>query len=117
MLTHPLLGRGWLPHHDSWWMLDRCELWNDFCLRCPPLTSERQEQIDDICVKSKDLWEKQAAARAPRNSDKPLKRPLHQPILISAGKKDPTRRRGSDRRAHDSHRPYDASRRGDAFRK
>ncbi|KAH8893437.1 hypothetical protein GQ53DRAFT_805608, partial [Thozetella sp. PMI_491] len=31
------------------------------------------EQIDDICVKSKEMWEKQAAARSQTRSEKPLK--------------------------------------------
>ncbi|KAI1428654.1 hypothetical protein F5Y12DRAFT_710949 [Xylaria sp. FL1777] len=43
------------------------------------------EQIDDICLKSKEMWERQAAAKAHQNQEKPLKRPLHQPILISKG--------------------------------
>ncbi|KAF7896276.1 hypothetical protein EAF00_006290 [Botryotinia globosa] len=54
------------------------------------------EQIDDICIKSKELWEKQAAARAKKESDKQLKRPLHQPVVIS---------RGSKSRSSRSHRP------------
>ncbi|KAI1128849.1 hypothetical protein F5Y10DRAFT_166535 [Nemania abortiva] len=41
------------------------------------------EQIDDICRKSKEIWERQAAAKAQQNAEKPLKRPLHQPVLIS----------------------------------
>ncbi|KAK2068386.1 hypothetical protein P8C59_003025 [Phyllachora maydis] len=40
------------------------------------------EQIDDICVKSRELWERQAVARQGRSS-KPLKRPLHQPVMVS----------------------------------
>jgi len=43
------------------------------------------EQIDDICRKSRDVWEKQAAARSSRKgseSPKTLKRPLNQPVLI-----------------------------------
>jgi len=42
------------------------------------------EQIDDICRKSREVWEKQAAARtAKKESDaKQLKRPLNQPVLI-----------------------------------
>ncbi|KAI1366166.1 hypothetical protein F5Y08DRAFT_144790 [Xylaria arbuscula] len=43
------------------------------------------EQIDDICLKSKEMWERQAAAKTQQNLEKPLKRPLHQPILISKG--------------------------------
>ncbi|KAF5869672.1 uncharacterized protein Bfra_010869 [Botrytis fragariae] len=54
------------------------------------------EQIDDICIKSKELWVKQAAARAKKESDKQLKRPLHQPVVIS---------RGSKPRSSRSHRP------------
>ncbi|KAK3403199.1 hypothetical protein B0T20DRAFT_344463 [Sordaria brevicollis] len=59
------------------------------------------EQIDDICIKSKEMWEKQAAARATGTTDKPLKRPLHQPVLIaqaSPGGIEPSRRRRDDRR-------------------
>jgi len=48
------------------------------------------EQIDDICRKSREVWEKQAAARSTSSSSrdasesttKPLKRPLNQPVLI-----------------------------------
>ncbi|RDA86313.1 hypothetical protein CP532_5665 [Ophiocordyceps camponoti-leonardi (nom. inval.)] len=43
------------------------------------------EQIDDICRKSKQLWERQAAAKMKENPSKTLKRPLHQPIVISQG--------------------------------
>ncbi|KAM7191479.1 hypothetical protein V8F20_009302 [Naviculisporaceae sp. PSN 640] len=62
------------------------------------------EQIDDICVKSKEMWERQAAARATSSSDKPLKRPLHQPVVISkAGSNDSPRRiRRDDRWRNDS---------------
>ncbi|KUJ11971.1 uncharacterized protein LY89DRAFT_541006, partial [Mollisia scopiformis] len=52
------------------------------------------EQIDDICRKSKEVWEKQAAARSKKDADKPLKRPLHQPIVVSrASRTDSTRHR------------------------
>src|SRR5512140_699472 len=92
-------GRRWLLDHDARTMFDRCELrvegsepW-----RAAGLTW-RQEQIDDICVKSKEMWERQAAARASSKSDKPLKRPLHQPVVISkAGSGGSTRRRKDDR--------------------
>ncbi|RDA93630.1 hypothetical protein CP533_4917 [Ophiocordyceps camponoti-saundersi (nom. inval.)] len=43
------------------------------------------EQIDDICRKSKQLWARQAAAKIKENPSKTLKRPLHQPIVISQG--------------------------------
>ncbi|OIW23637.1 hypothetical protein CONLIGDRAFT_649661 [Coniochaeta ligniaria NRRL 30616] len=66
------------------------------------------EQIDDICVKSKEMWERQAAARAQPNQEKPLKRPLHQPVLISkAGSNDSSRRRGTDRWRNDSGGRYE----------
>ncbi|KAM7216298.1 hypothetical protein V8F06_008317 [Rhypophila decipiens] len=60
--------------------------------------------IDDICVKSKEMWERQAAARATGSPDKPLKRPLHQPVVISkAGASDSPRRfRREDRWRNDS---------------
>ncbi|PMD27347.1 hypothetical protein NA56DRAFT_590701 [Hyaloscypha hepaticicola] len=45
------------------------------------------EQIDDICQKSREVWEKQAAARSKKESDKQLKRPLHKPIVVSRGSK------------------------------
>ncbi|KAK0384994.1 hypothetical protein NLU13_7472 [Sarocladium strictum] len=41
------------------------------------------EQIDDICQKSKELWDKQASARAQQNPAVTLKRPLHQPVVVS----------------------------------
>ncbi|KAG9242441.1 hypothetical protein BJ878DRAFT_515512 [Calycina marina] len=41
------------------------------------------EQIDDICCKSREVWEQQAAARAQEKSDKQLKRPLHKPVVVS----------------------------------
>ncbi|KAK0719721.1 hypothetical protein B0H67DRAFT_454711, partial [Lasiosphaeris hirsuta] len=69
------------------------------------------EQIDDICVKSKEMWERQAAARASSKSDKPLKRPLHQPVVISkAGSSDSSRRR-RDHRWRNSSRSRDDERR------
>ncbi|KAK0613396.1 hypothetical protein B0T14DRAFT_438628 [Immersiella caudata] len=60
------------------------------------------EQIDDICVKSKEMWERQAAARASSGSEKPLKRPLHRPVVISkagsgGGSSGSSRRRKDDR--------------------
>ncbi|KAK0616053.1 hypothetical protein B0T17DRAFT_497074 [Bombardia bombarda] len=71
------------------------------------------EQIDDICVKSKEMWERQAAARAPGNKDKPLKRPLHQPVVIAtASSSDSSRRRRDDRRPIETTRSrYDDRRR------
>ncbi|KAH8821112.1 hypothetical protein F5884DRAFT_850355 [Xylogone sp. PMI_703] len=53
------------------------------------------EQIDDICRKSKEFWDRQAAAKIRKDSDKQLKRPLHQPIVIS---------RGSSSSSHHRHR-------------
>ncbi|KAJ0119160.1 hypothetical protein J7T55_013396 [Diaporthe amygdali] len=64
------------------------------------------EQIDDICVKSKEMWERQAASRATTATEaaKPLKRPLHQPVVIS--KASSSRRRHEDPR-RDFGRGYD----------
>ncbi|CZT01765.1 uncharacterized protein RAG0_09223 [Rhynchosporium agropyri] len=55
-----------------------------FLITCPGdcLTDE---QIDDICRKSKDLWDKQAAAKMKKDSNTQLKRPLHQPVMVSRG--------------------------------
>jgi len=54
------------------------------------------EQIDDICQKSREVWEKQAAARTKNGSNQELKRPLHQPIVISSGSSP----RGETSRSH-----------------
>ncbi|TVY22258.1 hypothetical protein LHYA1_G009039 [Lachnellula hyalina] len=78
------------------------------------------EQIDDICHKSKEVWEKQAAQRSKKESDKQLKRPLHQPIVVSRGSKsDHSRHRrhsdergeGSSRRRSDERKYGESSRR------
>ena len=65
-----------------------------------------KEQIDDICRKSKEVWEKQAAARSKKESDKKLKRPLHQPVVVSRGSKS-----GSSRHHHSSEERGEGSRR------
>ncbi|KAL8371615.1 hypothetical protein RB595_001424 [Gaeumannomyces hyphopodioides] len=57
------------------------------------------EQIDDICIKSREMWERQAAARG-STRDKPLKRPLHKPVVISKSGSHGSHhrsRRGDDR--------------------
>ncbi|KAI0205852.1 hypothetical protein F4808DRAFT_181625 [Astrocystis sublimbata] len=81
------------------------------------------EQIDDICLKSKEMWERQAAAKAQQNPEKLLKRPLHQPILISKGsgcgsvassveasKRRNTRRGAVSKRAYNDRRGCELSR-------
>ncbi|KAH6652721.1 hypothetical protein BKA67DRAFT_518699 [Truncatella angustata] len=73
------------------------------------------EQINDICLKSKEIWEKQAAAKAASSPDKPLKRPLHQPVLISSG--DGAGRRSSDRKKPEPRKPYDGRRRSNTSRR
>ena len=72
-----------------------------------------QEQIDDICVKSKEMWERQAAARAAGAPDKPLKRPLHRPVVMSkAGNGGGvSRRRKEERRRSDARSGQDERRR------
>ncbi|PNH66399.1 hypothetical protein VD0002_g2951 [Verticillium dahliae] len=62
--------------------------------------------IDDICTKSRDMWERQAAAKS-QDTDKPLKRPLHQPVVISRGSSEPSRRRQDDRRPYEGQRRHE----------
>ncbi|KAK1827877.1 hypothetical protein QBC39DRAFT_266236 [Podospora conica] len=72
------------------------------------------EQIDDICVKSKQMWERQAAARAAvGGSDTPLKRPLHRPVVMSkAGNGGGvSRRRKEERRRSEARSGQDDRRR------
>ncbi|PSS27240.1 hypothetical protein M430DRAFT_54786 [Amorphotheca resinae ATCC 22711] len=77
------------------------------------------EQIDDICRKSKEVWEKQAAARSKKESDKQLKRPLHQPVVVSRGSKSgsPGHRRHSEERSEGSRRRSGDSWRGESSRR
>ncbi|PQE09224.1 transcription factor protein [Rutstroemia sp. NJR-2017a WRK4] len=67
------------------------------------------EQIDDICVKSKELWDKQVAQRVKKEPGKKLKRPLHQPVVISRAPKSHSQRsnRSDDRGSGSSRRSYD----------
>ncbi|KAL2114419.1 hypothetical protein VUR80DRAFT_8109 [Thermomyces stellatus] len=51
------------------------------------------EQIDDICIKSRKLWERLATMKAKENPGQRLKRPLHQPILVSKARNESARRR------------------------
>ncbi|KIN06692.1 hypothetical protein OIDMADRAFT_191161 [Oidiodendron maius Zn] len=78
------------------------------------------EQIDDICRKSKEVWEKQAAARSKKESDKKLKRPLHQPVVVSRGSKSSSSRHHhhhSEDRSEGSRRHSGDSKRGDSSRR
>ncbi|KAI1749511.1 hypothetical protein F4782DRAFT_533311 [Xylaria castorea] len=88
------MNKYWIPHLDINKKVITQELQ---CYLGPEATGEdgflittpgaclTDEQIDDICLKSKEMWERQAAAKAQQNLEKPLKRPLHQPVLISKG--------------------------------
>ncbi|KAI0537216.1 hypothetical protein GGR58DRAFT_502440 [Xylaria digitata] len=88
------MNRYWIPHLDINKKVITQELQ---CYLGPEATGEdgflittpgaclTDEQIDDICLKSKEMWERQAAAKAQQSQEKPLKRPLHQPVLISKG--------------------------------
>ncbi|VTT60849.1 unnamed protein product [Fusarium fujikuroi] len=87
LLMNSNVGRGWIPHHHSRILPDRC--WSLL------------EQIDDICRKSKDLWDRQAAAKVQQNPEKLLKRPLHQPVIVSRGSSRDSHRRYHDRRRQD----------------
>ncbi|KAK8055510.1 hypothetical protein PG993_000737 [Apiospora rasikravindrae] len=74
------------------------------------------EQIDDICIKSREIWEKQAAAKL--DPEKPLKRPLHQPVLISQTPAEGVSKwRNGDRKTHDTQKPYTDRRRGEGSRR
>ncbi|KAI1178105.1 hypothetical protein F4777DRAFT_576411 [Nemania sp. FL0916] len=89
------------------------------------------EQIDDICLKSKEVWEKQAAAKAQQNLEKPLKRPLHQPVVIAkasgsgpgagsgqseTSRQGETSKRRNNRRGAVSKRGYNDRRGGESSR-
>ncbi|TAQ91446.1 hypothetical protein B7494_g180 [Chlorociboria aeruginascens] len=81
----------------------------------------REEQIDDICLKSKEEWEKQAAARSKKESEDwdKLKRPLHQPVVVSRGSKsksDFSRHRRSDDRGEGTRRYLGDERYGESSR-
>ncbi|KAI5462453.1 hypothetical protein BGZ63DRAFT_423708 [Mariannaea sp. PMI_226] len=65
------------------------------------------EQIDDICRKSKDIWDRQAAAKAQQHPEKLLKRPLHQPIIVSRGGSDSSSRRSDSRHHYHGRRRHD----------
>lgn len=72
------------------------------------------EQIDDICRKSKEVWERQAAARSKKESDKQLKRPLHKPVVVSRGSRSESsrhHRHSDDRRRSGDSRHGESSRR------
>ncbi|POR31835.1 Uncharacterized protein TPAR_07953 [Tolypocladium paradoxum] len=60
------------------------------------------EQIDDICRKSKELWDRQMAAKIQENPSKTLKRPLHQPVTVSRGFSEGSR--GGNPRQHNDRR-------------
>ncbi|KND89750.1 hypothetical protein TOPH_05688 [Tolypocladium ophioglossoides CBS 100239] len=62
------------------------------------------EQIDDICRKSKELWDRQVAAKIQENPSKTLKRPLHQPITVSRGFSEGSSRGGKPRQHNDRRR-------------
>ncbi|KAJ4306252.1 hypothetical protein N0V88_001050 [Collariella sp. IMI 366227] len=107
------MNKYWIPHLDIHKKVITQELQ---CYLGPEATLDPkidpdQEQIDDICVKSKEMWEKQAAARASGASNKVLKRPLHQPVVMAkAGASDPSRRRRENRRRNDSRSRRDRDR-------
>ncbi|KAI6783500.1 uncharacterized protein J7T54_005529 [Emericellopsis cladophorae] len=43
------------------------------------------EQIDDLCRKSTDYWDRKEAARSQQDPEGGLKRPAHQPVPIISG--------------------------------
>ncbi|KAK1770983.1 hypothetical protein QBC33DRAFT_511781 [Phialemonium atrogriseum] len=115
------MNKYWIPHLDIHKKVITQELQyylgpgatgEDGFLITTPGPCLTDEQIDDICVKSKEMWERQAAARAQTKPEKPLKRPLHQPVLISkAVSGDLSRKSRDDRWRNDTCRRHDERRR------
>ncbi|KAI8629932.1 hypothetical protein F5Y19DRAFT_474876 [Xylariaceae sp. FL1651] len=124
-MSSPPMNRYWIPHLDINKKVITQELQcylgpeatvrpytrqgEDGFLITTPGPCLTDEQIDDICLKSKETWERQAAAKTQQNADKPLKRPLHQPVLISKGAGEGQKRR-NDRRGGISKRTYNDKR-------
>jgi len=77
------------------------------------------EQIDDICRKSSERWEKEAAARIQTDSEKKLKRPAQQPVPMSRGSAShtPDPERSRHRRSDEKHRGEGSRRKSDERRK
>ncbi|EAQ90753.1 hypothetical protein CHGG_02688 [Chaetomium globosum CBS 148.51] len=116
MSSSSSMNKYWIPHLDIHKKVITQELQYylgpEATVRSFTRDPFHQEQIDDICVKSKEMWEKQAAARASGTANKVLKRPLHQPVVMSkAGTGDSTRRRRESRRSTESRSRRDERRR------
>ncbi|PHH62452.1 hypothetical protein CDD81_7099 [Ophiocordyceps australis] len=113
------LNRYWIPHHEIHRRVITQELQyylgpeatvrpytlegEDGFLISTPGACLTDEQIDDICHKSKEVWDRKAAAIKQENPAKALKRPLHQPIVISRSS-SATKSRGAHRRHHNLRR-------------
>ncbi|KAM5364050.1 hypothetical protein ACJZ2D_011729 [Fusarium nematophilum] len=111
------MNKYWIPHQDIHRKIITQELQyylgpqatvrpytfegEDGFLITTPGSCLTDEQIDDICRKSKELWDRQAAAKVQQNPEKSLKRPLHQPIVVSRGSSRDSHRRYHDRRRRD----------------
>ncbi|KAK9790003.1 hypothetical protein AB5N19_09033 [Seiridium cardinale] len=130
-MSSQLLNRYWIPHIDIHKRVITQELQfylgpdatvrpytregEDGFLITTPGACLSDEQINDICLKSKEIWDKQAAAKAASSPGKQLKRPLHQPVLVSSG--DGPGRRSSDRKRNEPRKPYDDRRRSHTSRR
>ncbi|KAH7326094.1 hypothetical protein B0I35DRAFT_474789 [Stachybotrys elegans] len=117
------MNRYWIPHHDIHKKVITQELQyhlgpqatvrsytfegEDGYLISTPGCCLTDEQIDDICQKSKELWDRQTAAKAMENPGKELKRPLHQPVLVTRGAIEMSRRREARRGQGGHRRPRD----------
>ncbi|KAG9251286.1 uncharacterized protein F5Z01DRAFT_290207 [Emericellopsis atlantica] len=55
------------------------------------------EQIDDLCRKSVDYWDRKEAARSQQDPERGLKRPAHQPVPISGTSGTPRKKRPLER--------------------
>ncbi|CAM1501101.1 Fc.00g102630.m01.CDS01 [Cosmosporella sp. VM-42] len=122
-MSSSFMNRYWIPHLDIHKKVITQELQyylgpqatvrpytfegEDGFLITTPGSCLTDEQIDDICRKSKELWDRQTAAKIQQNPEKPLKRPLHQPVVVSRGTTEPSRRWDSRRTHHDRRRNDD----------
>ncbi|CAK7201293.1 hypothetical protein SEUCBS139899_003996 [Sporothrix eucalyptigena] len=88
------MNKYWIPHKDIHKKVIMTHIQFYLGSEATVRSYTKDEQIDDICVKSMEMWERQAAARmlasdgtSPPSSSAspkaPLKRPLHQPVVIA----------------------------------
>ncbi|KAL8371618.1 hypothetical protein RB595_001424 [Gaeumannomyces hyphopodioides] len=99
MSSSEAMNRYWIPNMDIHKKVIVAEIQYHLGPQASVRPFTKEEQIDDICIKSREMWERQAAARG-STRDKPLKRPLHKPVVISKSGSHGSHhrsRRGDDR--------------------